>query len=262
MEFTIPSQYTKYTTIGYDSAKTPVWRVSSSGLPGLAISYSIEAVSLGNDQYAYGRTDKFEVKEREGDKEIFVERGHQIIGYSLTFTDQHEATYAYGGEVDIQFHSLNTNGVGHHVNLTLTDANGKSVALRTNLSYKKSTGEMSMYAEPPSGSDRIYAPASFKIKAGDILTFRGEVDRENKVLKLFANGRYIGDIALEAFSAYKNAIDTFDVTTAYVTKLSVHAISSAKDDVTIDNVVFIKGEEIIVEETPEGEENGGEEVVE
>ena len=262
VDFNVPSQYTGYTNKGYNSARTPVWSVSNSSLPSLSIGYYVEAVHVGDGNYVYGKSDYFEVTEGafEGDRELYMYKGHQIIGYSATFKNNFEDSFSDGCEVDIKFLTLVTGGMSSYVNITLTDANGVSIALRTNLSYSTSAKTMTMYAEPTTAAERVTASVGTLIRPGEIYSFRGELDRENLSIRLYANGVLVEDMPLSAYTGYQAKADTFDVSTCYVTSMAVNTISSSKDHVTIDNLTFLRGEEIIIPDV-EGDTEG-EEVVE
>lgn len=246
---------------GYDTAKTPLFAGTKS-LTGVSLNTYRSLKKIGQDQYVYSTGHDFLVVDSPlGGKSMKITNGHQGRGMSANFSDIYEA-YAIGAEVDMQYNTAKSGGF-FHINLTIKDANGKSVSLRTNIT---STGKtITFYAEGDgSAYPSVYLEKKLDLVRGNVLSFRAELDREGEAVKIYANGEFLQSLPLTSYATYKKIVEKaetdeeatlFDLSTLTISNILVCGISSTKDDITIDNVTFICGEPIITEEnTEEGAE--------
>ena len=246
---------------GYDSAKTPLFSGSKT-LEGLKLNTYRSLKKVGTDQYVYSTGHEFfAVDSPIGGKSLMITNGHQGRGVSAYFYDVYES-YAVGAEVDMQYNTAKSGGF-FHINLTITDKNGKSTSLRTNITSNGST--ITFYAEGDgSAYPHVYLEKKPALVRGNVLSFRAELDRENEAIKIYANGEFLQSLSLTSYATYKKIVEkaeadenapAFDLETLTISTIAVCGISSTKDDITVDNVTFLCGEPIVTEEnTEEGAE--------
>jgi hypothetical protein len=183
-----------------------------------------------------------------------ITNGHQGRGVSAKFDDIYEA-YAIGAEVDMEYNTAKSGGF-FHINLTLLDKNGKTVALRTNITSDGKT--CTLYAEGDgSAYPSYYLQKKPELKRGNVLSFRAELDREGEAIDIYVNGVFLEKVSLASYATYKKIVDKaetdetatlFDLDSLTISAIGVHGISTTKDDITVDNVTFLCGDPIITEE--------------
>ena len=243
--------------LGYDSAKTPLFSGSKS-FDGLSISTYRSLKKVGQDQYVYSTGHDFSIVDAPiGGKSMHITNGHQARGMSATFSDIYES-YAIGAEVDMQYNTAKSGGF-FHINLTIVDKNGKSCALRTNITSNGST--LTFYAEGDgSAYPSVYIEKKPELKRGNVLSFRAELDRDSEAVKIYANGELLQSLSLTSYATYKKIVEKaetdetatlFDLQSLTISKIAVCGISSTKDNITVDNVTFLCGEPIVNEENGE-----------
>ena len=242
---------------GYDSAKTPLFSGTKS-YDGLKLNTYRALKKIGQNQYVYSTGHDFYILDSIiGGKEMKITNGHQGRGVSATFYDIYES-YAVGAEVDMQYNTAKSGGF-FHITLTITDVNGKSTSLRTNITSTGST--CTLYAEGD-GSDypHFYLTEKVNLKRGNVLSFRAELDREGEAIDIYVNGILLEKVSLNSYANYKKITDaaaadenktTFDLDSLTISAIAVCGISSTKDDITVDNVTFLCGDPIIKEENKE-----------
>ena len=263
---------------GYDSAKTPLFSSSKSiADKGISMQTYMMLKKVGDGLYYYDKAHEFEVVDTEiAGKALEMRSGHSgKRGGYVTFTDLNES-YAIGAEADITYDTAKSGGY-FYMGLVLTDKYGKSVTLRTNLSSGATT--LSCYAEGD-GSDYpgVYCERKITRIAGDTLTFRIDLNRENESVVIYENGTLLEELPLTSYATYKKALDAaekkneenkqnaadgetpeeviaFDVESLHITKITIAGISNTSEDITIDNLTFFCGEPIEMVKPEEGAEN-------
>ena len=237
-----PTQDSKYSQKGYNKAATPVWSKTHSYSDSFNVKSHIEMLTTTGGT-AYGARDDFYVVEGEGgDKALYATKGHQIIGYTMAFSDLSDIL-AQGAEADITFHKITADGAGHHVSLVVTDANGKSVTLRNNLGYYASGKYFSISAEKGSNETTTAIINKVKFGMGQTLSFRAELNKETEALDIIINGSHLGSLPFTSYGAFADVADKIDISTLHISTINVMAISTCYADVTVDNITYILGEE-------------------
>ena len=173
-------------------------------------------------------------------------------GWGVRFTNNNastnKATYA---EVDLRYDTFTSDNVQHHVSIEVFNGT-KNVTYRTNF-YDSTSQSSFMYAENSANSN--YSSRAVKDEAGNDKYFSHDADEtftfgakfvnrtetvngvETTVsyVDYYINGEYFGSLPLSLFSAHSGTLADGEF---YINKLSVTAISSARDDISIDNVCF------------------------
>ena len=252
---------------GYDSSKTPLFASSKTiEDKGISMHTYMMLKKVGNGLYYYEKAHEFEVVETElAGKALEMRNGHSgKRGSYATYTDLNES-YAIGAEADITYDTAKSGGF-LYMNLLLSDKYGKTVTLRTNLSSGAAT--LSCYAEGDgSAYPSVYCDRKITRIAGDTLTFRIDLNRENESVMIYENGTLLGELGLESYATYKKAVEAaekkseesgeateaFDVESLHITQVTIAGISNSSEDVTIDNLTFFCGNPIEMVKPEKGE---------
>ena len=206
-----------------------------------------------NNNYSVDLYDSFHVVSENGaDKVLSVHRDLPSSGWGVRFTNAdastNKATYA---EVDLRYDTFNADNVQHHVSIEVYNGT-ETVTYRTNL-FDMTDKSSFIYAENPANSNYVSRAVNdaagntryFSHDADETFTFGAEfVNRTETVegvettvsyVDYYINGEYFGSLPLSAFSAHKATLADGKF---FIKKLNVVSISSARDDITIDNVCF------------------------
>ena len=206
-----------------------------------------------NGNYSVDKYDSFHVvEENDGDNVLSVHRDLPSSGWGVRFTNNNastnKATYA---EVDLRYDTFARDNVQHHVSIEVFNGT-ETVTYRTNL-FDSTSQSSYIYAENSANSDyssRAVRDEEGKVKyfshdADETFTFGAKfVNRTETVdgvetavsyVDYYINGEYFGSLPLSMFSTHKAALADGSY---YISRLSVVAISSARDDISIDNVCF------------------------
>ena len=260
---------------GYDSSKTPLFSSSKTiEEAGLSMQTYMMLKKVGNGLYYYDKAHEFEVVDTElSGKALEMRNGHSgKRGSYVSFLDLNES-YAIGAEADITYDTAKSGGY-LYMGLLLTDKYGKTVTLRTNLSSGAST--LSCYAEGDgSAYPGVYCERKITRIAGDTLTLRIDLNRENESVMIYENGTLLEELPLTSYATYKKALEAaekkneenkanaadgetpeeviaFDVESLHITKITIAGISNTSEDVTIDNLTFFCGNTIEMVKPEEG----------
>ena len=192
--------------------------------------------------------DKLAVTENnKGDNALSLTR--DIIDNGVTITAKNLSTEnSSTAEVDITYNSFKGNQVQYHVSIAVTDGTN-NVTYRCNLFNDRDAQNTYVYAEQANTgnySSRAALDEEGNIAylyhtAGETFTFKASFttktvdEAEIAVIEIYMNGEYFGYMPLTNFSAHKEALDLSNIR---ITSLSVLGISAARDDITIDNIMF------------------------
>lgn len=194
-----------------------------------------------NGLYSIAAKDVYSVYESEnGDKELAIDRDLCPVGYNNKFTNSRTDS-CHAVEFDLTYDDISRTGIFNSFSITLKDANGKTVSIRTNLdmslskivtfSDQKSTNE-------ENNAGRTPFPKKAEAAVGATLTVKAVINTEDATMTLYVNGVDLGSLALSSWGTYKNSTTFVMSEGVTIADIAINSESGNGNDVRIDNFTF------------------------
>ena len=193
--------------------------------------------------YSIAAKDVYSIYESlDGDKELAIDRDLCPVGYTNSFTSKSGNIYQ-AVEFDISFDTLTRTGIFNSFNITLKDANSKTVAIRTNLDMSGSkvvtfSDQKATNAENNAG--RTPFPTKAEAAVGATITVKAVINTADASMTLYANGVNLGTLPLVSWGAYKNSTTFTMSENITISTIGINCESGNGNDIRIDNVTFLE----------------------